>query len=205
MSRDEELVLVKKAQSGDTDAFEKLLTQHEKLVYNLALRTLVSEQDAQDATQEAFIKAWTSLASFRGESKFSVWLYRLANNVCIDLLRRRRSDTVSLTQTDSDGEEVELEIADESASPEKVLERKELKKSLDAALASLPEDYRRVLLLRENGDLSYEEIAQALDMDIGTVKSRIFRARKKLCTILSEDGNFLGNKPSSSRKGGVQA
>lgn len=205
MSRDEELALVKKAQSGDTDAFEKLLTQHEKLVYNLALRTLGNEHDAQDAAQEAFIKAWTSLATFRGESKFSVWLYRLTNNVCIDLLRRRRTDTISLTQTDSDGDEVELEIADTSASPEKVLERKELKRRLDAALAALPEDYRRVLLLRENGDLSYEEIAQTLDMDIGTVKSRIFRARKKLCMILSEDGNFLGNKSSSSRKGGVQA
>lgn len=205
MSRDEELSLVKKAQSGDTDAFEKLLTQHEKLVYNLCLRSLGNAHDAQDAAQEAFIKAWTSLGSFRGDSKFSVWLYRIANNVCLDALRRRRTDTVSLTQTDGTGDEVELEIADESASPERLLEQKERSAALHSALARLPEDYRRVLLLRETAGLSYEEIAQTLGMDMGTVKSRIFRARKKLCTILSEDGNFFGNNSSSSRKGGAQA
>lgn len=205
MSRDEERSLIQKAQKGDMAAFESLVRQHERLVYNLALRTLGNDADAQDAAQEAFIKAWTGLGSFRGDSKFSVWLYRLTNNVCLDMLRRRKNEALSLTVSDDDCGETMLDIPDDSSSPQSLLEKKELRRELQNAIDSLPEDYRRVLLLREEADLSYEEIGRVLNMDLGTVKSRIFRARKKLCAILSDGGNFSAQKSSHRRKGGEQA
>lgn len=197
-------MIIKKAQKGDIAAFEALVKAHEGFVYNLALRTLHSEADAQDAAQEVFIKVWTSLGSFRGDSKFSVWLYRVTGNVCTDILRRRRSDTVSLTVDDGEGGDTEMEIADTAPTPHEALEKRERSAALKEALDSLPEDYRKALILREAGGMSYYEIATALDLDMGTVKSRIFRARKKLCEILSADGNFFEKNPSDSRKGGKQ-
>lgn len=197
-------MIIKKAQKGDIAAFEALVRTHEGFVYNLALRTLGSEADAQDASQDVFIKVWTSLGSFRGDSKFSVWLYRITGNVCTDYLRRRRSDTVSLTVDDGEGGDSEMEIADTSPTPHEALEKKERSTALKKALDALPEDYRKALLLRETGGMSYDEIATALNLDMGTVKSRIFRARKKLCEILSADGNFFEKYPSKGRKGGEQ-
>ena len=203
VTRDEELKLIKKAQKGDSAAFEGLILAHEGFVYNLALRALKNDADAQDATQEVFIKAWTGLGSFRGSSKFSVWLYRITDNVCKDMLRRRK-DTVSLTLSDDDGDETELELADTAPTPHEALEKRERSEALKNALEKLPEDYRKAIILREVGDLSYEEISSALNIDLGTVKSRIFRARKKLCEILSEDGNFFEFSASKNRKGGEQ-
>ena len=202
MTQVEEKNLIKKAQKGDSAAFEKLVSTHEGFVYNLALRTLRSPHDAEDAAQEVFIKAWTSLGSFRGDSKFSVWLYRITGNVCTDMLRRRK-DSVSLTLED-EGDDKELEIVDSSPTPHEALEKKERSAALQRALDALPEDYRKAVVLREVGGMSYVEISSALKIDLGTVKSRIFRARKKLCEILSEDGNFLDYSPSKHRKGGEQ-
>ena len=202
MTRDEEIILIKKAQKGDTAAFETLVKAHEGFVYNLALRSLRQESDAEDAAQEVFIKAWTSLGSFRGECKFSVWLYRITGNVCTDMLRRRSPAAVSLTLDDDEGGE--LDIADTAPTPHEALEKKERGAALQRALDALPEDYRRAIMLREAAGLSYDEIASELKIDIGTVKSRIFRARKKLCEILSEDGNFFDKFPSKGRKGGEQ-
>lgn len=187
------------------DAFETLVRQHEKFVYNIALKMLRNEQDAEDASQEVFLKAYTSLASFRGESKFSVWLYRMTRNVCIDMLRRRRNDTVSLSVEDGEGGETETDIPDERFSVQKILEQKELRLAVREGLERLPENDRRILALREIGGRSYEEISEMLSLDIGTVKSRIFRARKKLCKILSDDGNIFEKDPSDKGKGGVQA
>ena len=116
---------------------------------------------------------------------------------------RRRKDTLSLTTEDDNGE-TELEIADSAPTPHEALEKKERSAALQRALEALPEDYRRAIFLREVGGMSYEEISSALKIDLGTVKSRIFRARKKLCEILSEDGNFFENYPSKHRKGGEQ-
>ena len=204
MTRDEEKNIILKAQKGDIAAFEKLVSANETFVYNLAFRTLRNEQDAQDAAQEVFIKVWTSLSSFRGDSKFSVWLYRITNNVCTDILRRRKNDVVSLFTEDESGEEGEISIPDTAPSPHEALEKKERQSALAAALETLPEDYRKALLLRESGGMSYAEIADILHTDLGTVKSRIFRARKKLCEILSKDGNFFESFASKARKGGEQ-
>ncbi|MBR6840382.1 MAG: sigma-70 family RNA polymerase sigma factor [Oscillospiraceae bacterium] len=203
MTREQEAMIVRKVLQGDVNAFEKLVTEYEKAVYAIAQRMTGNAEDAADMTQETFIKAYNSLSSFRGDSKFSVWLYRIANNVCLDFLRsKNRRPTVSLSTEDDDGEETQLDIADESQSPELLLESSLTRDAVRRGLDSLPPDYKQILLLREIQGLSYEEIAAALDIESGTVKSRIFRARKRLCTFLIEDGNIPEFRSSGKLKGG---
>ena len=202
MTREEEYAVIRRVCAGDTDAFEALVTAYQKQVYNLALRTVGNEEDAADMTQEAFLRAYRSLGSFRGDSKFSVWLYRIVSNVCLDFLRSKsRKPTLSLSMEDDDGEETQLDIADESQSPELLLERSLTRDAVRRGLDALPPDYRQILLLREIQGLSYDEISLALDLEVGTVKSRIFRARKKLCAFLIADGN-IPDLTSSGKSGG---
>ena len=203
MTREQEAAIVRKVLGGDANAFETLVLEYEKNVYNIALRMTGNSEDAADMTQEAFIKAYNSLQAFRGDSKFSVWLYRIVSNVCLDFLRsKNRRPTVSLSVEDDDGEDTQLDVADESQSPELLLDRKLTRESVRRGLDSLPPDYRQILLLREIQGLSYDEIAQALSLEVGTVKSRIFRARKRLCTFLIDDGNISDFSSSGKMKGG---
>lgn len=203
MTREQEAAVIQSVLDGDVNAFETLVKEYEKNVYNLALRMTGNSEDAADMSQEAFIKAYNSLSSFRGDSKFSVWLYRIVSNVCLDYLRSRtRKPTVSLSTENDDGEEVELDIADESQSPELLLDRSLTRDAVRHGLAALPHDHREILLLREIQGLSYEEIAAALGLEAGTVKSRIFRARKKLCSFLIKDGNIPEFVSSSKERGG---
>ena len=203
MTREQEAAIVRKVLGGDANAFETLVLEYEKNVYNIALRMTGNSEDAADMTQEAFIKAYNSLQSFRGDSKFSVWLYRIVSNVCLDFLRsKNRRPTVSLSVEDDDGEDAQLDVADESQSPELLLDRKLTRDSVRRGLDSLPPDYRQILLLREIQGLSYDEIAQALSLEVGTVKSRILRARKRLCTFLIDDGNISDFSSSGKMKGG---
>lgn len=202
MTREEELRTVESVLGGDVNAFETLVLSYEKNVYNLALRMVKNSEDASDMAQEAFIRAYNSLASFRGESKFSVWLYRIVSNVCLDFLRSRsRHPTVSLSVENDEGEETELDIPDESQSPEALLERRLTRDSVCRGLDALSEEYRQILLLREIQGLSYDEIAETLSMELGTVKSRIFRARKKLCDFLLRDGNIPAVRSSGNSEG----
>lgn len=204
MTREEERRLIQKARGNDMNAFEQIVREHEKLLYNLALRHLRSPEDAADAVQETFLKAYTGLASFRGESRLSVWLCRIVGNVCTDMLRKRR-DIISLNQpAPGEEEEREKEVPDDRFDPAAMLERKDLGERVRAAVEQLPADFRMPLLLREYADLSYEEISRVLSLDMGTVKTRIFRARKKLCGLLAKDGNFSGSFPSDSSKGGAR-
>ena len=198
MTRDEELLVVKRVLSGDNDAYELLVNAHQRQVYNLALKMLGDPDDAFDMSQEAFLRAYSSLSSFRGDSKFSVWLYRLTSNICIDYLRRKkRHMTSSLTYIDELGHTEEIEIPDERFSPETQLERTQLREAVVAAMDALSEEYRSILILREINGLSYDEIGEVLDLEAGTVKSRLFRARKRICSILT-DGNFY--EPSASKR-----
>ena len=195
--------MIRRVLDGEVNAFEDLVAAYEKNVYNLALRMTGNAQDAEDMAQEAFIKAYNSLSHFRGDSKFSVWLYRIVSNVCLDFLRRQnRRPASSLSQEDDDGEEVQLDVPDESQSPELLLERQLTREAVQRGLQALSEEQRQILLLREIQGLSYEEIAQALDLEEGTVKSRIFRARKKLCAFLLADGNIPDSFASSTQGGG---
>lgn len=201
LTKEEELSLIAAVLAGDPDAFEPLVTENQGKVYHLAMRLLGSEADAADAAQEAFIKAYTSLSGFRGDSRFSVWLYRLTNNVCIDILRRRKNQTVSLQTEDDEGEELAFDLPDQGPSPEELVLRAEDRALVRAAMNALPEELRRVLALRELGGLSYEELAAELGLELGTVKSRLNRARKKLCEYLMENGNILPASPSNLGKG----
>lgn len=199
MREEQILQIIEDILAGDFNAFEDIVRAYEKNVYNIALRMSGSREDALDISQEAFLKAYRSLRSFRGESKFSVWLYRIVSNTALDYLRTRaRRAADSLSVEDESGESAELAIADESQSPETLLERKLTREALQRGLNSLPEDQRKILLLREIEGFSYEEIGKILAIESGTVKSRIFRARKKLCEFLAADGNI--SAPSSSKK-----
>ena len=183
--------LVRAAAKGRTEAFEELVRLHEKKVYALTLRMCGNPEDARDAAQEAFLSAWRGLPSFRGEAGFSTWLYRLASNAAIDQLRRNRR------QREEDSLDAgEMDTPDQSPGPQEAAEGSELQRAVADGLASLSEDHRRILLLREYQQLSYDEIAQTLDMDLGTVKSRISRARRALRKILLESGNLSGYLPS---------
>ena len=202
MTREEELAVIRRVQKGDVNAFEALVRAYEKNVYNLALRMMGNAQDAEDMAQEAFLKAYNSLPGFRGDSKFSVWLYRIVSNVCLDQLRKKsKRPTVSLSMEDEDGEETQLDLPDTAQSPEELLEKKLTREAVRRGLAQLPEDARQILLLREIQGLSYEEIGEALGLEPGTVKSRIFRARKRLCAFLLEDGNIPDSFASSKQRG----
>ena len=203
MTREQEAAVIQAVLDGDINAYELLVKEYEKNVYNLALRMVGNSEDAADMSQEAFIKAYNSLTSFRGDSKFSVWLYRIVSNVCLDYLRSRgRRQTVSLSTENDDGEDVEIDIADETQSPERLLDRRLTRDAVRRGLAALPPEHRQILLLREIQGLSYDEIADALGIEDGTVKSRIFRARKKLCAFLIKDGNIPEFVSSSKQRGG---
>lgn len=202
MNRDEELRVIREVLAGRTDRFEELVLAHQKGIYNLCLRMLGNEQDALDASQEAFFRAYRRLASFRGGSRFSVWLYRLASNVCLDMLRKRPS-APELPLENDDGDA--LPLPDTRPTPQAELEKKELRQAVYRALESLPPEFRQAVVLRDVNGLSYDEIGRVMKLEPGTVKSRIFRARKKLAAKLLQDGNFSGYDPSEqTRKGGAR-
>ena len=189
---------------GNVNDFEKLVTAYEKNVYNIALRMVGDPEDAADMTQETFIKAYRALSSFRGDSKFSSWLYRIASNVCLDFLRSRsRHPQVSLSTVDED-DRATFELPDMRQNPEEQLMKKLGMEAVRRGLEQLPEQQRQILVLRELGGLSYAELAQTLGLEEGTVKSRIFRARKRLCALLLCDGNISDGAASVSGKGGAE-
>ena len=203
LTHEEEMQIIAQVLDGDTNAFEALVNDQKKIVYNLALRMVGNEEDAYDLSQDAFLKAFTGLSSFRGDCKFSSWLYKLTTNLCLDFIRKRnRHKVIPLTFEDEDGESEYLEIPDETYAPEPRTEQKQLRESVREGLNKLPPQQREILVLREIGGLRYDEISRQLNIEEGTVKSRIFRARKKLCEILSKDGNISAELPSNPMERG---
>ena len=192
---------VEAVRQGDQSAFEQLVRLYEKRVLALTTRMCKNPADAEEAAQEAFLSAWQGLPFFRGDASFSTWLYRLASNACVDLLRRegRRQSAAGPSLND---EEVQLEVPDTAPSPQEQAERSELRQQIEAGLQALTPDHRQVLLLREMHQLSYDEIAQTLDVDVGTVKSRINRGRKQLRNFLLRSGNF--SPPPASKEAGKE-
>lgn len=190
--------LAARARDGDQDAFEQLVRDNEKRIYTLALRMTGSREDALDLAQDAFFQAWKALPTFQGESSFATWLYRLATNLCLDHLRaqKRRTQSTGPALSLDDEENGPVQVADQQLQPQEAVERSERRRALERGLASLPDHHRQVLIMRELSGLSYQEIAQVLDLDLGTVKSRIARARLSLRKILLEDGNFFDSPAS---------
>jgi RNA polymerase sigma-70 factor (ECF subfamily) len=191
------------ARKGDQDAFAELVRLYEKKVFALTTRMCKNPDDAAEAAQEAFLAVWQGLPSFRGDSAFSTWLYRLASNACIDLLRRegRHRDAAGPSFNDDDHP---VDIPDTAATPQELSERKALREEIEAGLAALSPEHRQVLILREIHQLAYDEIAKILQLDQGTVKSRINRARKQLRKFLLQRGNFSDFASSKSPEEGCK-
>ena len=202
MNELQEKAWIDAARDGDPLAFEQLIHLYEKRVFALTRRMCKNPADAEEAAQETFLAAWQGLRFFRGESSFSTWLYRLASNACVDLLRKEGRHQAAAGPSLND-EEVLLEIQDEAPSPHALAEQAELKEQIEAGLASLPEEYREVLILREIHQQSYDEISEILSLDLGTVKSRINRGRKRLRKFLLESGNFsvIDSSKESGKEG----
>lgn len=200
-----EMALIRQVQQGNQDAFAQLLQIYEKPVYNLCLRMTGNAEDAADMTQEAFLKIWRGIEQYKFESSFSTWIYRLTSNVCIDFLRgKKRRQTVSITvEEDQDGS-VELDVPDTAPLPEEQVLHRETQDEISKAMDLLDEEFRLILTLRIIEDLSYEEIAQVMDIKVGTVKSRLARARGKLKNILTESGNKEKMKASKQTERGVK-
>jgi RNA polymerase sigma-70 factor (ECF subfamily) len=196
----DEAALIDEARKGDLEAFNCLVVEYQDMVYGQAYRVMGDEESAADATQDAFISAYKNLSSYRGGS-FRAWLLRIVTNACYDELRRRkRRPVTSLEPLDDSGEEVESPawIADPSDTPEESLERVELGEAIQHCLAELPEDFRSVVTLVDLQGLDYQEAAAALGKPVGTVKSRLARARLRLRDCLKEFGELL---PSTFRQG----
>ena len=181
MSKDTDQELVRRVQSGDKTAFDLLFSRYQQKIINLISRYVKDSSEVQDVAQEAFIKAFRALPRFRGESAFYTWLYRIAINTAKNHLvsRGRRPPN-----TDVDIDDAELNptstVLQEAESPEAAMARDQLATGIDAAIAELPEDLRSAVTLREFDGLSYEQIAEIMDCPVGTVRSRIFRARESI-------------------------
>lgn len=174
---DAEQILIQRAQRGDQDAFAGLVTEHERFVYHLALRVLKNEEEALDLAQETFVRAWTALPNFRGQSQFRTWLYRIVTNLCYNRLPKLRRSLIEL------GDDVIAEIPEaeiNSGNPAQGVESRELRSHLHQAIDHLDENYRLLISLRYQSELSYEEIATTLNLPLGTVKNGLFRARAQL-------------------------
>lgn len=178
MSQDE-AALIKRAQRGDTPAFEALVMMHAQLVYNLALRTLNNHQEAEDVAQETFVRAWQALPRFQGAARFSTWLYRITTNLCYNRLPQLKRELATL-------DVAEMAVATPSSpNPEAVLLSRERQQALYAAVTHLPHSYRLLITLRYAQEMSYADIAIVTDMPLGTVKTGLFRAHRLLADYLS--------------------
>ncbi len=179
-----EQILVKKSMEGDTQAFEKLVLQYQNKVYALSFRYMGNEEDAYDMSQEVFLKAFRSLKNFKGKSSFGTWIFRITTNVCLDEIRRRKRRIAALSLDEAAvtdrGYEIEKEIMDPSPPLDQLYEQKELSQYIQNLLDQMKPEHKAVILLRDSMDLSYEEIAYVLNCSLGTVKSRLSRARSIL-------------------------
>ncbi len=178
----DETALIRDAQNGDLDAFNRLVLAYQDALYNTALRILGDPEQAADATQEAFISAFRHITSFRGGS-FKAWLLRTVTNACYDELRRqKRRPTTPLEPETDDEEEIESPrwLADSSMTPEQKAEADELEHAIQHCLNNLPEEFRAVVVLADIQGMDYSEVAEAARVPLGTIKSRLARARLRL-------------------------
>lgn len=185
--------LVRMAEAGNEQAFEQIVKLYESAVYNMALYMTKNREDALDVSQEVFIKLWRSLGSFRGDCSIKSYIMKLTKNASLDLLRRRsRTDNLSLTAENEKGDEVQLDVPDtaDESNPEAAYLKKERIRKVREGLMKLDDDQREIIVLRDMEGMSYTDIAHALKISEGTVKSRLHRARSALKKILTE-GNYF--------------
>ncbi len=179
--KNEELEIIKEALSGSQKAFRTLTERHSASISHVIFKIVRDRDTTNDLTQETFMKAFSSLASYRSEYRFSTWLYKIAANSAIDFLRKKRINAFSLDQKIETSEgTIEIDVPDNSYNPEQDLVRKQQNITIQSAIEDLPERYKEVIIYRHKDDKSYEEIADLLGIPVGTVKARIFRARELL-------------------------
>jgi RNA polymerase sigma-70 factor (ECF subfamily) len=184
-SREEDRRLIAAALAGDQEAYARILGKYHDAISNLIYRMINRPEEVEDLTQEAFIKAFAALASFNDEYAFSTWLYKIATNNCIDYLRKRKLHTFSIDKPlQGADDEYQFEIADHTTIPDQGIIDRQQRLTIEQAIASLPEKYRRVIHMRHVQEKSYEDIALELDLPLGTVKAHIFRAREMLNKML---------------------
>lgn len=179
---DTEATLIQRAQKGDQDAFAVLVTEHQRYVYNLALRVVRDENEALDLTQETFVRAWTALPNFRGQAQFRTWLYRITTNLCYNRLPGLRRSLADF------GDDVLADIPEPGqtlANPAREFESNETRTYLHQAIDGLEPNYKILIVMRYHQELSYEEIASVLNLPLGTVKTGLFRAKEKLRQALA--------------------
>ena len=200
--------IVQEILAGNTEKFSELVHRFEKNIYSLSMRYSRNSEDAMDLTQEIFIKVYKNLNTFQEKGRLSTWIYRIATNACLDFVRKKQKyRVVSLTEEDYDGNESTMELPDSSMEPEELYLRQEQTSAVSAALETLSPEYKQMIILRDIQGLSYEEIGNVLQMESGTVKSRIFRARDALRKVLlTENGNLFTKYASQDmlniKKGG---
>ncbi|MCL2099860.1 MAG: sigma-70 family RNA polymerase sigma factor [Oscillospiraceae bacterium] len=174
--------------NGNVNAFEALVKKYEKMLYNLALNKLGNRENAQDLVQECFLRAYKMLRSYRADAAFSTWIYTIAKNLIYDFYRANKNKkSAEIPLYTEDGEDFkEIEIADVSSDPAEQLLKNEKIKKVRELIAALPDDMREIIIMRDINDMSYSEIAECLNIEQGTVKSRLNRARAKLKEYISE-------------------
>ncbi|NLG25224.1 MAG: sigma-70 family RNA polymerase sigma factor [Clostridiales bacterium] len=188
----DERALVRSASNGDADAFERLMTAHEGRMYAVSLRMCGNREDAQDCLQEAMLRIYRAMGSFKAQSSFATWVYRITMNTCLDELRRRKvRSSASLDAMLETG----WAPSDEDDTPEHHALRAEQRRVLEREIAALPEDMRAAIVLRDVQGFSYEEIARILSANVGTIKSRISRGREKLRDGLTRQPELFGRRP----------
>lgn len=177
-----ETELIKRCQQGDADAFDELVEKYQSQIINIAYGMLSNTEDAYDAAQEVFVKIYKSIGSFKGKSSLSTWIYRIVSNVCNDMLRKRQRSAaaVSINSVRDNDDDKDLELVDDAPTPEELLELGEAQRTLRLAISELSAEYREILTLSDIEQLRYEEIADILKCPVGTVKSRLNRARNAL-------------------------
>ena len=179
-------MLVAAAKKGDMAAFEELVARHRDKIYARAFSMMRNEDEALDLSQEAWVKGWQRLEQFHGDSSFGTWMTRITINLCLDALRRRkrqRTDSIELMDEESGGVERQMPVV--TVNPTEGMERAELRKRIDQALAQLSDEHRTALVLHEFEDLEYKEIAKVMGCSIGTVMSRLFYARRRMAALLA--------------------
>lgn len=190
----EEQVWLEQARQGDKAAFGKLIDAYQGPVFNLAYRMLGNRGEAEEAAQEAFIRAYTKLDSYDPSRKFSTWMLSIASNYCVDLLRKRRTLLLSLDQPLPSHPAL---MSDRADGPEAQAVDSELEAAVQELLEELPEEYRQAVVLRYWYDLSYEEIAEVMDSTVSAIKSRLFRARRQLAEVGLERGIIADLQPEN--------
>ncbi len=184
----DDLPLIRRCLAGDDRAFAGLVEQYNGVLYRLAWRMLRSEEEARDVTQEAFLRVYRALHTFDQNRKFSTWILRITTNLCIDRLRRRKMKTLSINIDANDEERVPLVLVDDGPTPEMRYDRTAVGEVLDTLIKELPPIYRAVIELRHKRQLAYEEIADVLEIPLGTVKARLHRAHRLLKDRLQAAG-----------------